>query len=125
MKKNLPSYFLQRPFLGVVSPLRLLMTALVLFSAFSVLVAQEMASGVLRIKFSEKVAHQLDAMRISKTSDGIAITGISDLDVLNRLYKAKAIQRVFPHGGKFEAKHRKHQLHLWYELRVESDEKNK
>src|SRR5690606_39414041 len=92
--------------------------------SFSTSLAQEaeITPGILRIKLDDKISQHLDKATITNDG-GVAQTGISRLDQLNRLYKAKSFKRVFPHAGKYEAKHRKHNLHLWYELKVESPEK--
>jgi subtilisin family serine protease len=75
--------------------------------------------GVLRIKVSEDLAAQLEAARITRTADNVPLTGITSLDNVNRHFKASVIKRVFRTVGKFEAKHRRYGLHLWYEIRLD------
>ena len=56
-------------------------------------------------------------------SDGsILRVGIKSFDDVNQRYRATSMRRVFPDGGKFEAKHRKYGLHLWYELIIPDGE---
>ncbi len=47
---------------------------------------------------------------------GYVKTGITDIDKCNRKLKTTSMKRVFRHAGKFEEKHRKSGLHLWYEI---------
>ncbi|MDJ1486330.1 S8 family serine peptidase [Cytophagaceae bacterium YF14B1] len=78
--------------------------------------------GIVRIKVAESFAVQLETQsrqkQITRTSAGVLRTGIQTFDKVNAKVKAQQIKRVFPDGGKYEAKHRKHGLHLWYELKV-------
>jgi len=74
---------------------------------------------VLRIKFTESTNTKLKSMVIQKSADGVVRTGIESVDRISEKYKASNMKRVFPHAGKFEAKHRKYGLHLWYEVTIE------
>jgi len=77
--------------------------------------------GVINIKFEKGFTNNLDAMAVSRSSQGDIIqTGFPSLDNLNQTYKAVSMERIFPHGGKFEAKHRKHGLHLWYRVKFDN-----
>ncbi len=76
--------------------------------------------GKIRIKFEVNQTANLDNMSIQRLSDGIVQTGISEIDQLNQEFKVTDMKRVFRQAGKFEAKHRKHGLHLWYELEINS-----
>jgi subtilisin family serine protease len=75
--------------------------------------------GVIRIKVSEELAAQISAAKISQNSSNLLVTGIQSLDRVNLKVKAKAINRVFREAGKFESKHRRYGLHLWYEIRMD------
>ncbi len=77
--------------------------------------------GKIRIKFEVNQTANLDNMSIQRLADGIVQTGISEIDQLNQEFKVTGMERVFRQAGKFEAKHRKHGLHLWYELKISSD----
>lgn len=75
--------------------------------------------GVLRIKVAETTATYLQKAQMSRTSQGYLRTGNASLDQALSRSKATNMKRVFRHGGKFEAKHRKHGLHLWYEVQID------
>lgn len=93
-----------------------LCVVLISTSSFS---QQGVKKGSLRIKFSETQAAKLNKMQLSKSADGIVRTGFTAVDVLNEKHKATTLKRVFPDAGKFEKKHRKYGLHLWYEVVVD------
>jgi subtilisin family serine protease len=76
--------------------------------------------GLVRIRFTEAMASRLEQTQLSRTQDGIMLTGISELDAFNQQYKVREFKRVFRPAGKFEARHRQHGLHLWYQLKIES-----
>ncbi len=76
-------------------------------------------SGVVRIKVKESLALQLENARITKSPNNILVTGIQSIDRLSLQYKATGIKRVFRSAGKFEAKHRKYGLHLWFEIQLD------
>jgi subtilisin family serine protease len=79
----------------------------------------ELDAGVIRIKVTEQLAQQLETARFSRTPNNDLVTGISALDAVNIRYRANAIKRVFRDAGKYEAKHKRHGLHLWYEIQVD------
>ncbi|RAW00315.1 S8 family serine peptidase [Pseudochryseolinea flava] len=104
--------------------IRSAMVCLLLFSIFLVHTsfAQSQSGfdkGVVRIKVSEAFAQQIESAKISRDANNNLITGIQSLDQVNTQFKAKAIRRVFRPAGKFEAKHRRHGLHLWYEIQID------
>jgi len=81
--------------------------------------AQEFDKQTFRFKFEKSADAQLKTMKIQKSADGIARTGFESIDKMSEKYGASSIRRVFPYAGKFEAKHRKYGLHLWYEVVVD------
>lgn len=81
--------------------------------------AQQTLEGVVRIKVSEALASHMEGKGISLNANGEVVTGHASLDNLNRQFRVKRFTRVFPHAGKNEAKHRRHGLHLWYEVRTD------
>ena len=83
------------------------------------LFAQQSLEGVARIKVSEALARQLEQKTFARTSTGEVATGVQSVDQLNRQFKVREFTRVFPHGGKNEARHRRHGLHLWYEVKMD------
>lgn len=82
---------------------------------------QRVQNGVLRLKVTEAYATKLQQSSANgRQSFNILNTGSPQLNVINARYHATTMKRVFPDGGKFEAKHRKHGLHLWYEVQIDS-----
>lgn len=80
---------------------------------------KKVEQGVLRIKVSEELASSLEHTLLTRNSDNIVLTGIGSIDRINRQYKVSGLKRVFRPAGKFEEKHRKHGLHLWYEIQMD------
>lgn len=85
--------------------------------------------GIIRIKFEQKSdekvmeLHQLLIDRSkskTKSAEEFVKTNIANLDKVNQQFKANKMQRVFRDAGKFEAKHKKFGLHLWYEVEFTS-----
>ncbi|HEY9047273.1 MAG TPA: S8 family serine peptidase [Ohtaekwangia sp.] len=74
-------------------------------------------SGKVRVKFSSGMDATLQTMKVARRS-GYVQTGIAGFDALTLKHKATEMTRVFPYNPKKEAVHRKHGLHLWYELTV-------
>ncbi len=72
--------------------------------------------GAIRIQLSESMAANLESARLSRNADNTLRTGIAPLDAANTQHKVTNLRRVFPVAGKFESKHRKYGLHLWYEV---------
>ncbi|MEW7279411.1 S8 family serine peptidase [Aquimarina sp. 2201CG1-2-11] len=107
------------------------LTILLLFFSLGIVVAQEKMNtkgqqkGVVIIKFSVDQTSTLDRvhkntlekgkMHFSK-SEGYVKTGITAIDKCNKKLRATSMKRVFRPAGKFEEKHRKFGLHLWYEI---------
>lgn len=85
--------------------------------------------GVIRIKFnksSDQKAVNLHKLLIErkqsnlKSTQEFVKTNIPSLDRVNKQFKANKMRRVFRDAGKFEARHKKFGLHLWYELEFNS-----
>ena len=100
----------------------LILLALVLLtgSVFAQEYRNGMKQGVVRIKFQPELTTTLSTLKTSY-SDGIVQTGIQTLDAVNKQLSAVEMKRVFPYSPKFEEKHRKYGLHLWYEIVVSED----
>lgn len=81
--------------------------------------AADVEKGLLRIKVSESLARQLEQARLVRTSSDVLLTGIESLDQVASQYKVRGLRRVFREAGVFEAKHRRHGLHLWYEVEMD------
>lgn len=69
--------------------------------------------GHIRVKLNPEAAEQL---LISTTKQGAVTTGISALDSVNLSLGTYRLQRTFRPAGKYEARHRKAGLHLWYDV---------
>ena len=78
-----------------------------------------MEPGILRVKLTEQLARQLESATVTRTPGNVLMTGIRSLDLVNEQYKVTSLRRVFREGGKFEARHRRYGLHLWYEIRMD------
>ncbi|TQV87609.1 S8 family serine peptidase [Aliikangiella coralliicola] len=81
--------------------------------------------GVVNVKFSEKQTRALDLMAKQKNNNarqftvgeyGYVSTGINEIDKRNQQFKVNSMERIFRPGGKYEARHRAHGLHLWYRI---------
>lgn len=85
------------------------------------LAPEKIVEGKLRVKVSQALAARLENAAASRTrpADGSLATGHATLDAVGRQYKATAMRRVFRPAGRFEAKHRKYGLHLWYEIDID------
>lgn len=75
-----------------------------------------MEKGHIRIKLTEPSARQLESAPITYTVRGIAQTSIAPLDQVNKKYGIYRMERTFPEDPRYEARHRKHGLHLWYDV---------
>lgn len=73
----------------------------------------EELEGMVRIKLTEEAAAQMET---ATTRSGGTESGISQLDELNRQLGTYRMVRTFPYAGKFEERHRKYGLHLWYDV---------
>ncbi len=87
-----------------------------IFSMFISLLSGQYKEGVIRIKLKENKAALLSKAKLSKSANGYAMIGDIAMDAAMQRCKATDMKRVFRPSGKFEAKHRKHGLHLWYEI---------
>jgi len=98
-----------------------LLLALLGFGAVSAL-AQNTAGvkpGIVHVKFKPGMATTLSSMSVSKTKSGYARTGMSAFDAVAANYRAVEIKPLFiAKPGKEEA-HRRHGLHLWYEVTID------
>jgi subtilisin family serine protease len=79
---------------------------------------KEAQKRIFRVKFKENFALKIENGDKKKSSAGYVQTGQTHLDKLAKQYGVTSIRRLYRHGGKFEQKHRKYGLHLWYELEV-------
>ena len=73
--------------------------------------------NVIRVKIEDRaiadVAPAID--------QGVAVSGIESIDMLNMNFNAVSMERIFRDGGKFEERRRRHGLHRWYEIRFSGE----
>ena len=87
---------------------------LFLFSSFSQV-------NYIRIKFKSDEAAALQSMDrgpVRLSNEGYVQTGIATFDKLASKYQGTKLKRVYRPAGKFEERHKKFGLHLWYELEM-------
>lgn len=86
--------------------------------------------GVIHVKFAPKEVKKVDALnqllldskKIKlKQKPEFVTTNIRNLDRVNEKFKAHKMKRVYRNAGKFEDRHRKFGLHLWYEIEFNSN----
>lgn len=75
--------------------------------------------GRIRIKLKRENLQTVPTDKNFKNT--ISAFDIQNIDNLNNEIGIKRIERVFPFSIKFEAKHRKYGLHLWYELEFDEN----
>lgn len=80
---------------------------------------EQVDAGILRIKVTEDLAQYLESTLMTTDANNIVHTGIQAIDANNLTYRVRSLKRVFRPAGEFEARHRRHGLHLWYELRMD------
>jgi len=78
--------------------------------------------GQLSIKLNEEGAKALSQKSITKSKAGIIKTGISSFDKLNEKLEVVQFERMFPYSPQYDARHRKHGLHLWYTVTYKNSE---
>ncbi len=84
-------------------------------------------TNVIHVKFKSDRTQKLEvelkgrASKVAKNDDFVHIN-LKDVDARNKKFKAKSLKRLFRPAGKYEEKHRKHGLHLWYEIRFEGNQ---
>ncbi len=88
-----------------------------LISTSGILNAQSSSDNIVQGKVRIKVKSYLQSAftSLKSTKEGIE-TGIVAFDVVSNQVAAQNMKRVFPYSPKFEEKHKKYGLDLWYEL---------
>lgn len=82
--------------------------------------SDEILNNVFRIKFQENIALNFNENTVSSTN-GYLILNNDPIDELNNKYRVSVMKRVFPYAGKFEEKHKRYGLHLWYDIFVDEN----
>lgn len=90
--------------------------------AFQLNAQESQLSGKLRIKLTEEMSRTFEKTPVQKTAAGFINVGSAELNALHSQFKVTNYKRVFPYAGKYEEKHRKYGLHLWYELDLADDQ---
>ena len=73
--------------------------------------------GVFRVK----VKPEIELIMLKSTSSDQPQTGVAEIDEALTYYSASQLKRVFPYNAKYDERHRKHGLHLWYEINYSSE----
>lgn len=76
--------------------------------------------GLVRVKFRSDADIKAIEANLAVKSGPVTRTGITAMDILSGKYRIKNMKRVFREAPKFEETHRKHGLHLWYELELDT-----
>lgn len=76
----------------------------------------DMVKGKIRVKLKREILNEVTTTKSATLGTSDTNWGISALDNVNQQVGITRIQRVFPFSIKHEQKHRKHDLHLWFEL---------
>ncbi|WP_035483819.1 S8 family serine peptidase [Gaetbulibacter saemankumensis] len=99
---------------------------------FSVLNAQnggqpedDILKGKIRLKFKQEALSKAKGLKLATTKAPSKEVGLQNVDRVSNQIGIKEIKRVFPFSPKFEAKHRKYGLHLWYEVEFDSNKSAK
>jgi subtilisin family serine protease len=93
----------------------------ILFFISNFLVAQNIPGSVY-VKLDPGFQSSMSAYRMVSNDQNKILTGNPDIDQLFSQFDVNRMQRVFPYAGKFEKKHQKWGLHLWYKLELSSQE---
>ncbi|MFK7952472.1 MAG: S8 family serine peptidase, partial [Ekhidna sp.] len=75
-------------------------------------------SNAIRVKFENSISLPASQNNFVSAQGNLKI-GSQTVDQLNQKFHATNMKRVFPYAGKFEEKHRKYGLHLWYDIFTE------
>jgi len=94
----------------------LILTGFSILDSFSQEFKNGVLQGTIRIKIKPTIA---EALKIKKSaSTGLITTGVKELDRLNTAFSVTDMKRVFRYSPKFEEKHIKYGLNLWYEITI-------
>jgi hypothetical protein len=79
--------------------------------------------GKILVKLNADAAPVVEKRIHSRRTDDTTVftSGLPSFDKVNRRYRAAGMRRLFPDAGKYEAKHRRYNLHLWYEMTIPDD----
>lgn len=89
-------------------------------TSFSDIKPEEFVNGKVRIKFKEGKLPNGSNLRVAPSEEDVKSLGLESLDKVSQKISIHSIKRVFPFSKKHEARHRKHGLHLWYEVEFDT-----
>ncbi len=96
------------------------------FILLSITLSSAQQAGTVIVKLSPDVVSGVDSrlksLAASTDTTSILSIGLKSFDRVSQKYRAQTMKRVFPDAGKYEEKHRKYGLHLWYELSIPDSE---
>ncbi|TRX66560.1 S8 family serine peptidase [Carboxylicivirga sp. M1479] len=72
--------------------------------------------GHLQGTFRVKIKPEIELAMLKSASTDNPKVGIIEMDNALTHFRATKMKRVFPYNDQYDAKHRKHGLHLWYEI---------
>lgn len=70
----------------------------------------------IRVKLTPNAIGEFCKLHKNKSVKDNLQLGSNKIDILNECYQVRSLKRVFPYSPKYETRHIKHGLHLWYEL---------
>ncbi|WP_289054080.1 S8 family serine peptidase [Carboxylicivirga marina] len=76
----------------------------------------DIVKGKIRIKLHKEQLQELGSLKGANVTGTSNVLGVQRIDQLSDDMGVTRISRVFPFSPKNEERHRKHDLHLWYEL---------
>ncbi|MCG8581601.1 MAG: S8 family serine peptidase, partial [Bacteroidales bacterium] len=77
---------------------------------------EDLVKGKIRIKLKKEYLQELTQLKGATTNTSSKVIGVDRIDQLSDEIGITRISRVFPFSPIHEERHRKHDLHLWYEL---------
>lgn len=78
------------------------------------------SEGIVRVKLQPEVSQRIGKAVVPAGAGGVVTTGVAQLDRVNQKVRAVRMTRVFPYSPKFEEKHKRYGLDLWYEIRFDN-----
>lgn len=90
------------------------------FFAFSAMATAQLKhvlnNNIIQIKIEPELLQYLQVRSLEAEAGQPLSLGIRSLDALNQQYGVRSMRRIFPYARKYENKHQKFGLHLWYEV---------
>ena len=87
----------------------------------------KIAPGVVLVEVTPEMAEILEnqgsntGKLMSRSANESVRTGVSSFDAISRKYNTSVVKRLFPYHPKYEARQKKHGLHLWYTLKIDEN----